>query len=259
MRLYLGTAATVALLLSGCSQKSSSPYMSPMPTSPTMPKENYSHPTMRPYVINGIKYYPTVVSVGDKEDGIASWYGPNFHGKKTSNGETYNMYDMTAAHKTMPMNTIVRVTNKKNGRAVVVRINDRGPFVASRVIDLSNTAAKEIDMLREGTAPVKLEILGFAAKGTRVIPSAKELDRLPHQVGVEGFAVQIGAFARFEGAQLTQQKYNNTDGYTAIIKDIEVDGNRLFRVWLRGFKGEQEARDFVRRKNFVGSFIVKED
>ena len=80
--------------------------------SSVMDKKTYSHPTMRPYIIRGIRYYPTVVSVGDEFRGNASWYGPDFHGKHTSNGETYNMYDMTAAHKTLPMNTIVKVTNK---------------------------------------------------------------------------------------------------------------------------------------------------
>ena len=105
---------------------------------------------MRPYVIRGIKYYPTVVSVGDSFKGNASWYGPDFHGKLTSNGEIYNMYDMTAAHKTLPMNTIVKVTNKKNDLSVVVRINDRGPFIATRIIDLSNSAAKKIEMFEKG-------------------------------------------------------------------------------------------------------------
>ena len=93
--------------------------------SSTMDKKTYSHPTMRPYVIRGIRYHPTVVSVGDRFKGNASWYGPNFHGKLTSNGETYSMWAMTAAHKTLPMNTIVKVTNKRNGRSIVVRINDR--------------------------------------------------------------------------------------------------------------------------------------
>jgi peptidoglycan lytic transglycosylase len=82
--------------------------------SSVMDKKTYSHPTMRPYVIRGIRYYPTVVSVGDDFDGRASWYGPDFHGKHTSNGEIYNMWDMTAAHKTLPMNTIVKVTNIQN-------------------------------------------------------------------------------------------------------------------------------------------------
>lgn len=105
--------------------------------------------TMRPYKIAGKWYYPTLAKVGDVQRGIASWYGPNFHSKKTSNGEIYNMYADTAAHKTLPMNTMVRVDNKENGKSVIVRINDRGPFVSGRIIDLSNKAAHAIGMVKK--------------------------------------------------------------------------------------------------------------
>ena len=97
----------------------------------------------------GVRYYPKVEAMGAELRGIASWYGPNFHAKKTSNGEIYNMYAMTAAHKTLPMNTMVRVDNLENGRSAIVRINDRGPFVAGRIIDLSNKAAHKIDMVKK--------------------------------------------------------------------------------------------------------------
>jgi rare lipoprotein A len=116
---------------------------------------------MRPYSVFGITYYPFVAKIGDDFDGIASWYGPDFHSKKTSNGEIYDMYDMTAAHKTLPMNTVVKVENLENGKTIIVRINDRGPFVKGRIIDLSNKAAHEIDMVRRGTAKVKVSVLGY--------------------------------------------------------------------------------------------------
>lgn len=229
--------------------------------SSTISKKDYTHPTMKPYVIRGIKYYPTVVSVGDEFNGRASWYGPDFHGKLTSNGETYNMYDMTAAHKTLPMNTIVKVTNKKNGLSTVVRINDRGPFVASRIIDLSNSAARKIKMVEDGTAPVSVEVLGFDSKGKgkRKIPKIEELHDSPQDQTVDGFAIQIASFSRFEGALLTQQKYNDTDGYKTIIKDMQTENGRMFKVWLKGFRSEQEARDYKSLGNFKGSFIVRED
>lgn len=117
--------------------------------------------TMRPYSVFGITYYPAVAPMGERTEGIASWYGPNFHSKKTSNGEIYNMHDMTAAHKTLPMNTVVKVDNLENGRTIIVRINDRGPFVAGRIIDLSNKAAHQIDMVRKGTAKVRVTVLGY--------------------------------------------------------------------------------------------------
>ncbi len=262
-------ALLLILFLAGCSSRSKSSYIAPSQTqsysedqnvySNVVNKKDYNHPTMRPYEIRGIKYYPTVVNVGDIFHGNASWYGPDFHGKSTSNGETYNMYDMTAAHKTLPMNTIVKVTNKNNGKSTVVRINDRGPFVETRIIDLSNTAARNIDMIGVGTAPVKVEILGFHSREKRDIPLLKDLKDTPQDQIIDGFALQIGSFARFEGAVATQKKYNNIDGYKTIIKDVQTSNGRLFRVWLKGFRSEQEARDYKALGNFQDSFIVRED
>ena len=117
--------------------------------------------TMRPYTVRGKTYRPHPVKVGDTFDGIASWYGPDFHAKATSNGETYNMHAHTAAHKTFPMNTIVKVYNKDNGKTTVGRINDRGPFVEGRIIDLSNVAAHDIAMVGKGIANVRVEVVGF--------------------------------------------------------------------------------------------------
>jgi len=224
----------------------------------TMDKKTYSHPTMRPYVVRGIRYHPTVVSVGDRFKGNASWYGPNFHGKLTSNGERYSMWAMTAAHKTLPMNTIVKVTNKRNGLSTVVRINDRGPFVATRIIDLSKQAAGKINMLGHGTAPVTIEILGFQTKDQRGIQSAKVLKKAPQKKAIGGFALQIASFSKIEGALKTQEKYDNTDGYKTIIKDIDGENGRMFKVWLKGFKSEQEARDYKAQGIFNKAFIVRE-
>jgi rare lipoprotein A len=222
-------------------------------------RKDYNHPTMRPYVIRGVKYYPTVVNVGDTFRGYASWYGPDFHGKLTSNGERYNMYAMTAAHKTLPMNTIVKVTNLNNGLSTVVRINDRGPFIASRIIDLSNKAAHKIDMVGTGTAPVILEVLGFYSKGKRNTSTKHELKKSPQKKSIDGFALQIASFSNIEGAIKTQQKYDKTGGYRTIIKDIETDHGRMFKVWLKGFKSEKEARDYKALGHFKDSFVVRED
>lgn len=227
--------------------------------SSVMDSKTYSHPTMRPYVIRGIKYYPTVVSVGDEFDGRASWYGPDFHGKHTSNGEIYNMHDMTAAHKTLPMNTIVKVTNIDNGLTTVVRINDRGPFIDTRIIDLSKSAASKINMIGTGTARVNIEILGFESKGKKNIPTIAELKKSPQKADVSGFALQIASFSKAEGALKTQELYDNTDGYRTVIKDMENEDGRIFKVWLKGFKSEQEARDYKEQGNFENAFIVRED
>lgn len=113
-----------------------------------------------PYIVDGIRYTPMNESLGYSEKGIASWYGQDFHGKPSANGECYNMYAFTAAHKTLPLPTIARVTNLENGKSVVVKVNDRGPFVRGRIIDLSYAAAQSLDMARSGTAPVLVEAIG---------------------------------------------------------------------------------------------------
>jgi rare lipoprotein A len=111
----------------------------------------------------GKRYYVLSSSAAYVERGVASWYGPGFHKVRTSTGEQYDMYGMTAAHKTLPLPANVRVTNLQNGRSVVVRVNDRGPFVGNRIIDLSYTAASRLDMLRNGTAMVEVRALDFPA------------------------------------------------------------------------------------------------
>ena len=259
----------IALVFNACSTRGKKTYRnystpksyssSKSSHSSQMDKKNYSHPTMRPYTIRGIKYYPTVVSVGDEFHGNASWYGPDFHGKLTSNGETYNMWDMTAAHKTLPMNTIVKVTNKRNGMTTVVRINDRGPFVATRIIDLSKAAANKINMIGHGTAPVELEILGFERKGSTKIPTKKQLKKSPQKKAIGGFALQIASFSKIEGALKTQEKYNGKDGYKTIIKDMQSSEGRMFKVWLTGFNSETEARDYKANGIFSRAFIVREE
>ncbi len=208
---------------------------------------------MRPYEVNGVTYYPTVVAVGTKYRGIASWYGPNFHGKRTSNGEIYDMHDFTAAHKTLPMNTMVKVTNLRNNKSVVVRINDRGPFVSNRIIDLSYAAAKKIDMIKTGTAPVELEVLGFDS-------TIASLQKSKRSVTLSNFAVQIGSFRNFRGAKITKERNALVDGrYRAIIKRFFLDGAPIYRVWLVGFQSEQEARDFVESGRYPGAFVVRDE
>jgi rare lipoprotein A len=127
--------------------------------------------------------------------GIASYYAEPYHGRKTANGETFDTYEhMTAAHKTLPFNTVVKVRNQANGKDVEVRINDRGPFIDGRIIDLSLKAAREIDMVRAGVVPVKLEILKEGTPGTRV-SSAPAI-----------YAIQVGAFETQDAAQAVQRE-----------------------------------------------------
>ena len=264
--IYILSAFTLLIVVSGCSTRGkgtyrysgyddSANYSAKEPS--VHEKHKFNKATMRPYTVRGRTYYPTVVSIGDRFDGVASWYGPNFHGKWTSNGEKYNMYDFTAAHKTLPMNTILKVTNKNNGRSVVVRINDRGPFVNDRIIDLSKAAAKKIDMIGTGTAPVRLEVIGFASKNK--MPTKQEIKKSPKSMPEGNFALQIGSFSKIEGAMRTQEKFDGIDGYHTIIKDVQNDYGRMYKVWLRGFKSEKEARDYKALGKFKNAFIIKED
>lgn len=258
------------LMSSGCTTfKGSYPYPSTKPSkkypsevldgapSNLMKKNGEPVASMRPYTVMGKEYYPTVVSVGDVFSGRASWYGSDFHGKSTCNGEGYDMYAMTAAHKTLPMNTVVRVTNLENDQKTVVRINDRGPFVESRIIDLSFASAKEIGLIGKGSASVKLEVLGFEPTGIKTIDYVAMAAGPRHEV-LTSFAVQIGAFANISGAIETQKKYASFHGYSSIIKDTQYNNDRLYRVWMRGFRSEAEARDFIAQGYFSGQFITRE-
>ena len=124
---------------------------------PEAPAAPQGHP--RPYRVGTQWYQPIPDADGFRQRGTASWYGKKFHGRKTSNGETYDMYAMTAAHKTLPLPSYVKVTNLANDKTVIVRVNDRGPFHDNRIIDLSYAAAHRLDMLKTGTAKVKLEVI----------------------------------------------------------------------------------------------------
>lgn len=228
--------------------------------------------TMKPYQINGKWYYPQKVKIGESWDGIASWYGPNFHNKKTSNGEIYNMNLHTAAHKTLPMNTIVKVYSLDTQKSTIVRINDRGPFVEGRIIDLSAAAAKDIDMIKKGTARVNIEVIGFggvvsndAVSHSTIIKDMVNSSEFKDEfkTGVveevfEGgiFSVQIGAFRNKSGAE-TYQNTHKYANYKTIIKEGEFGGSAIYRVFVSGFKSEAEARDFLRERG-VDGFLVRE-
>ena len=228
---YLTKISLIALtasVFSGCSVSSIPYFGSDFNTQPNTSKSS-QEATMRPYTINGKTYYPTVVEVGDTATGIASWYGPNFHGKKTSNGETYNMYALTAAHKTLPMNTMVKVTSLKNGKTTTVRINDRGPFVAGRIIDLSKAAATEISMIADGTAPVKLEVIGFYGQ----IETPANRTAKTHTYTGGNFMVQIGAFRRLAGANTYKAQYNNTNGiYKTTVREYSLNGEPISQRFM---------------------------
>jgi len=274
-KIFIVVIISFIFILSGCSTKGSRVYKSqkykePIKSYPAnghhysnkVNNRDFLRLKMKPYVVRGKRYNPIFVDVGDKFNGYASWYGPDFHGKLTCNGEKYDMHGMTAAHKTLPMNTMVKVTNKRNGLSTIVRVNDRGPFVGTRIIDLSKTAAKKIDMIGTGTAPVELEIVGVdASLGDEIKKTYKKKIRYSKKkiLPKRRYALQIASFSNIDGAIALQEKYNNKDGYKTIIKDIDNDGMRYYKVLLRGFKTENEIRDYKSDGHFKNAFIVRED
>lgn len=159
------------------------------------------------------------------ETGIASWYGPDFHGRNTANGEVYDQEGMTAAHKTLPFGTIVRVTNLDNGRQVTVRINDRGPYAKGRVIDLSRAAAREVGMIGSGTARVRIDVLKPGG------PMIGDLSR-------EIFAVQIASLTDPESAR---SRANEIRG--GWVQPARVDGQRVYRVMVGRYGNREQAEE----------------
>lgn len=231
--------------LTGCSQKTQT-MMCPNTTKKTS-IARYKV-TMKPYKVSGKDYFPRQVHVGEKMYGISSWYGPNFHGKCTSNGEKYNMYARTAAHKTLPMDTIVRVKNLQNGKSTVVRINDRGPFIKGRIIDCSYKAGKELGLDKMGIAKVQVEVL--RTRNSIVLPKKKMLlsrnKSIGHTAGTEKIGIQLGAFENYEGAKRLKEQYRNkyVNYYPVIHEGNTVEGKRLYRVVLLGFHSKDEANIF---------------
>lgn len=200
-----GLLLTVALL-SGCA---TTPSPGEAATSDAVPRSEPWSTRGNPndYSVNGHTYRVLRSNAGYHAQGVASWYGPNFQGKLTSSGERYNMYAMTAAHKTLRLPAYVRVTNLDNHRSVVVRVNDRGPFVSDRIIDLSYAAAKKIGMIGTGTAPVDIRVVGPGSDApTLASDPAKSPPSMPHAVWGEDVFIQIGAFAESAHVDAVRQR-----------------------------------------------------
>lgn len=244
------------LFLHGCATKEvPAPESVPPRITPAVP--GYIPPTQRPYKIMGKTYYPLPSAEGYEEQGIASWYGGQFHGRKTCNGETYDMYGQTAAHKTLPMHTMVLVRNQENGKEMVVRINDRGPFVKGRIIDLSLTVAQQLDIVDNGTATVKLTALGEARTYRQ---GGREVDRfLPHEDFQKGdFYVQIGSFTSRLNADNLRDKMKQ-QGKTAVIAEFDRGDKLFYRVQVRAGTTLTAARSMEEVFNSNGypdAFVV---
>jgi len=217
-------------------------------------------PTQRPYQLNGIWYYPIPSAEGYLEEGIASWYGKQFHGKPTSSGKIFDMHKISAAHKTLPLGTCLKVTNLQNGKNIVLRVNDRGPFVSGRIIDLSFKAAEMLDMVAGGTAPVRIEAVravGNKKQNGSGLPDPEPLPDFRHG----HFVIQVGAFNTLLNA--IQLKADLTGKYEKImLRCPEAGSKKLYRVQVGIFNDLLKARreiTLLKKAGHKGSFIVAVD
>lgn len=271
-----GLAISLAILLwlSGCASRPSSgdgpppapqkdPWAAPEPEPAALPRSRYGNPDQ--YEVFGKRYFVRQESRGFVQEGLASWYGQKFHGRRTSSGEPFDMYALSAAHKELPIPCIARVTNLRNGRSLLLRINDRGPFHANRILDLSWAAAVRLDVIAYGTAPIRLEVVEapqiapeVAAPSARpqaapnagwdpfASPRANPQESLHHPAA---YFLQVGAFRTEDGARQRQQQLR-TMGYPVPAQPAPNDG--WYRVWLGpwpdALAAEQAAANLNRQR-----------
>jgi rare lipoprotein A len=231
----------------------------PAPSEKTARIENTDKIPADCYTVNGERYYPLPDSMGFVETGKASWYGEDFHGRPTSSGETYDMYKKTAAHKTLPLGTYVKVVNLENNKSAVVRINDRGPFVKGRIIDLSYGAAREIGMADAGLADVKVVALGKElGDALSETGSSPVLDLRDFETGE--FTVQVGAFRDRTNALNLAERLRADFEYVNIMEYADKDSRVFFRVHVSRSTTLARAGELQKRlenMGFAEAFVLR--
>lgn len=193
------------------------------------------------------------------QEGICSYYGKKFHGRKTANGETFDMYAMTAAHKALPFNTHIKVTNLKNNKSIIVRINDRGPFVGKRILDLSYGAAREIGLGRAGIGKVRIETYNYtpppvvSPESLATYIAGKYYSISGSKVKVKsGYGIQIISFSRPENLTKHYKKLNE-NGYRQVYTNLAIkDNERVYEIRLGKFRSKKSAEKY--RKKFLSQY-----
>jgi rare lipoprotein A len=215
-------------------------------------------PSFRPYVVNGQRYYPLPDSEGFVQFGKASWYGKKFHGRTTASGERFDMYKKSAAHKTLPLGTHVKVTNLSNKRHAILRINDRGPFVKERVIDLSYAAAKDLGVIGPGVADVKIVALAREVGNFKSPQGLKPVVEFADLKKGE-FTVQVGAFKDKDNALRLADRLKVIFSYVDTMEYDDKDKGMLYRVRVSKSKTLTQAGEIEKRLEGMGfeeAFIV---
>ena len=239
--------ALIVLQLISCGTlppSSSSQKLGEEPTPKLEPLSPYGNPLS--YEVEGITYHVLQSAHGYKEQGVASWYGNPFHGQRASSGETYNMYEISAAHKTLPLPSYAKVTNLENGRSITVRINDRGPFVKNRLIDLSYAAAKRLDIIQKGTALVEV---------TAIIPGEVPSNgsSLPTQRNCPiKLFVQVGAFGHEANAQKLADRLLGLNFQQAFAIEIDDGSAATHKVRIGPLASVEEIDQTITELEKVG-------
>ena len=244
--LFFGFMLASSLFFTGCSSRISRDTGDAAPREPidisgipdavprNEPLSRYGNPVS--YEVMGHRYYTLKSRNGYIERGIASWYGTKFHGRRTSSGEPYDLYKMTAAHKTLPLPTYARVTNLKNGRSVIVKINDRGPFHSNRIIDLSYAAAAKLGILEYGTGLVEVEAINPSAPKKPVLTA-----REPAAQQESSLFLQVGAFRNKDNAQRLSSKLQNANIGDIHIMEASNASGPIYRVRIGPLESVDEA------------------
>jgi len=268
------TCVFLTLLLGGCAQSPSGRYTQKQDSAPkfvyaepemrdaTPRYEPYREHNNRPYTVLGKKYYPITSGKGFEQVGYASWYGQKFHGHLTSNGETYDMFAMTAAHTTLPLPSFVKVTNLENNRTAIVRVNDRGPFHDNRIIDLSYAAAKKLDTMKNGVAKVKIEVIHVSADGMYTVGKGptqtfEEYAGIapPKEDSDRGFYIQVAALSDKSNAKALSEGLASLYQVPTTLPFVD----NLFRLRLGPFQDRFQVGqllDDLHKNGYPSAYII---
>lgn len=211
------------------------------------PVQRTSAGNRSPYTVFGKTYHVMPTEEGYRESGVASWYGEKFHGHRTSNGEIFDMYKASAAHKSLPIPSFLRVTNLANNRSLIVRVNDRGPFHGDRIVDLSYAAALKLGFADRGTARVMLEAVTASGpqldRGRSVASAGQTLTLAP-----AGTYLQIGAYSSLGAAQQVQHQLRDLTSFPVFIRSVQTGSDRtLYRVRVGPLEDDREIQRLTRR------------